>query len=134
VSTQPEPCWWMDRGDCWEITHHPTREDAEADHADQVRSDYGWPLSLAGCLEIVPASPRREKIPCQSVRCPDCDTDIHYIGAGEVCCDECDEVLIAKGECHFPDPDQEYLFDVLTAPDDTGQVVTHLVLCQEVGL
>lgn len=52
------PCWWIDRGDCWEITHHYTREDAEAGHADRVRDDHGWvPLSRRGVRDRARGGP-----------------------------------------------------------------------------
>jgi len=34
----PALCWLIDRDDDWETYHHPTREDAEHEHADRVRS------------------------------------------------------------------------------------------------
>lgn len=112
MSTQSEPCWLVDLGDDSGIIHYPTKDEAEKAH---------------------PAVAARGETPCQVVRCSDCGVETHYHGDGAVSCWDCEEVLIAKAEHDLPDPDQEYLFDALTAPDDTGRTVGHLVLYQAVG-
>jgi hypothetical protein len=125
------PCWWIDRGDCWEITHHATREDAEADHADRVRSDYGWPLSVAGAFAIVPGVARQEQRRCYESTCPECGAHNHIQHRYESCVDECGyEFEITQ--IAFNDPHQIELFGA--AAQDTGgpTVVTELVAVRDV--
>jgi hypothetical protein len=105
------PCWWIDRNDCWEITHHATREDAEAHHADQIRSDYGWVLSVAGAFAIYPGVARQEPCRCYEVTCPECGDVGHHRSRFTACPAECG--------CEFEieqipvvDPNQAQLFEV----------------------
>src|SRR5690349_1840129 len=83
------PCWWIDRGDCWEISHYPTRDDAEADHVDSVREDHGWVLSVAGAFAIVPGVARQEQRRCHEVTCPDCGAVQHHQTRFATCVGEC---------------------------------------------
>ncbi|MFE3178664.1 hypothetical protein ACFXPA_46575 [Amycolatopsis sp. NPDC059090] len=114
----PEPCWWIDRDDDWEISHHPGREAAEADHADRVRSDYGWPLSVAGAVAIVPGEVRREARRCREWTCPDCGCVTHSQGRDASCAEECGfEFEIA--EVAPDDPAQASLFDACGTEGET---------------
>lgn len=113
----PAPCWWIDRGDCWEITHHDSREDAEAGHADRVRSDDGWILSVAGAFALVPGVARQESYRCHEVTCPACGAVQHNrqerFGA---CVEECGyEFEITQAP--LVDADQIRLFEVLPTHD-----------------
>lgn len=84
------PCWWIDRGDCWEITHHATREDADAGHADRVRDEFGWILSVTGAFALVPGVARQESYRCYAMTCPVCGRRQHHHGTRFVeCVDEC---------------------------------------------
>jgi hypothetical protein len=108
----PAPCWWIDRGDCWEITHHDSREDAEANHADSVRADDGWILSIAGAFEIVPGVARQEPCRCYKVTCPDCGAVQHHQTRFATCVGECGyEFEITQ--IPLIDPDQTRLFEAL---------------------
>jgi hypothetical protein len=126
----PAPCWWIDRDDCWEISHHPTREDAEADHADRVRSDYGWVLSVAGAFAIVSGVARQEPRRCRELTCPECGAVNHFQNRFESCVDECGyEVEIEQ----IPpdDPNQTRIFEVLPTRDLDGQPLSQVVLFAE---
>lgn len=105
----PAPCWWVDRDDCWEITHHDTREDAEADHADRVRSDYGWVLSTSGAFEICPGRVRQEQLRCWKVTCPQCGAAQHIQHRFESCVDECGYEITTE-QIPDNDPNQFPLF------------------------
>lgn len=105
----PAPCWWIDRDDCWEITHHPTREDAEANHADRVRSDYGWALSVTGAFEVYPGQARQEPRRCYTVTCPECGTAQHVQQRFEQCGDGCGHEIKTE-QIPDDDPDQTWLF------------------------
>jgi hypothetical protein len=110
------PCWWIDRGDCWEITHHATREDAEAGHADRVRSDEGWVLSVAGAFAIVPGVARQEPRRCYEVTCPECGAVGHHQTRFTACPAECGYDFVLK-QIPQTDPDQIGLFDDLPTHD-----------------
>lgn len=105
------PCWWIDRGDCWEITHHTTREDAEADHADRVRDDDGWVLSVAGAFAIYPGEARQEPRRCYEVTCPECGVVGHHQTRFTACPAECGYEF-EIGQIAVDNPDQMRLVDV----------------------
>lgn len=107
--TLPEPCWWIDRDDCFEITHHPTREDAEANHADRVRSDYGWVLSVQGAFEIYPGKARQEQLRCWKVTCPECGAAQHVQERFERCSYGCGYEITTE-QIPEDDPNQIWLF------------------------
>jgi hypothetical protein len=110
------PCWWIDRADCEEITHHPTLDDAVAHHRDLVCSEYGWVLSATGAFALVPGQIQQEQRCCWQVICPDCGRGLHLQDRYEECF-ECGYPYLIED---LPGPDdehQETLFDVL---DTTG--------------
>ncbi len=106
------PCWWIDRNDCWEITHHTTREDAEADHADKIRYDYGWVLSVTGAFAIYPGVARQEPRRCYEVTCPGCGVRGHHQTRFTACPAECGHEFAVEQIPPDDDPDQTCLFDV----------------------
>lgn len=126
----PAQCWWIDRDDCWEITHHPTREDAEANHADRVRSDYGWVLSVAGAFAIVPGTARQEQRRCWQVTCPECGAAQHIQGRFESCVDECGYEIETE-QIAPDDPNQTRFFEVLPTGDLEGQPLSRVVVFAE---
>jgi hypothetical protein len=71
------PCWWVDRGDCWEIIHFPIREEAEEWHVTGVREDDGFPLSTLGAFEVSPAELVQDKECCYELDCPECGDCCH---------------------------------------------------------
>lgn len=71
------PCWWVDRHDPWEITHYPSREEAEQQHVDDVRADEGFPLTAAGVFERTHAELVQEKACCWEFDCPACGSCCH---------------------------------------------------------
>ena len=129
----PSPCWWIDRGDCWEITHHPTRQAAETAH-ENFRVHGNHPISTfntdsqgISCVEevsLVDGIARREVRCCYEVVCPDCGTLQHIQDLDEDCVEGCGYVFDPK-EIPPNDPDQNYLFGVLTT-DDINQ--PHMVV------
>jgi hypothetical protein len=123
----PQPRWWIDRNDAWEISHHPTREDAEADHADRVRGDHGRPLSVAGAFALVYGTARQEHQRCWEWTCPDCGCGAHSQERIADCPHECGfEFLIDQ---IAPDvPDQTHLFEVLPTHDLPGQPLSRVVV------
>lgn len=126
-SLLPAPCWWIDRDDCWEITHHPTRDDAEANHADRVRSDYGWVLSITGAFALVSGIARQEMRRCHEVTCPDCGTLQHVRERVQSCAGECGyEVVIEQIAVH--DPAQTRLFEVVPTHDLAGEPLSRVVV------
>ncbi|RSN05979.1 hypothetical protein DMC63_37865 [Streptomyces sp. WAC 05977] len=126
----PTPCWWIDRDDCWEITHHPTREDAEANHADRVRDDYGWVLSVAGAFAIVAGVPRQEPLRCWEATCPECGATGHFQRRFESCVDECGYEFEIE-QIPPDDPNQARIFEVLPTHDLAGQPLSRVVLFTE---
>lgn len=126
----PVPCWWIDRDDCWEITHHATRDEAEAHHADQVRSDHGWVLSIAGAFAVVPGVARQEPRHCYLVTCPECGRRQHIQGRFESCVDECG-YGIEVAQIPVDDPKQTRLFEVLPTHDLPGQPLSRIVVFAE---
>jgi len=114
------PCWWIDRNDPWEISHHATRLAAEETHADQVREDHGWPLSVAGAFAIVPGVARREVRRCYEVTCPECGAEQHIQDHTGECVDECGYEFVID-QIALNDPEQTRLFEVLPTQDIAGQ-------------
>ena len=115
----PNPCWWIDRHDPWEITHHRTPEDATANHRDRVCSDHGWVLTVAGAFAIVPGDLEQEHQRCCEVICPDCGEGLHLQERYEECW-ECGHGFVITA---FPDPDlpgQGFLLEVLPTHDIPG--------------
>jgi hypothetical protein len=126
----PAPCWWIDRGDCWEITHHPTREDAHAAHADMVRSDYGWVLSVAGAFAIVPGVACQDLRRCYEVTCPECGATQHIQDRIESCVDECGYEFEIE-QIALDNPHQTRFFEVLPTDDIEGQPLSRVVVFAE---
>ncbi len=123
----PTPCWWIDRDDCWEITHHATREDAEAHHADLVRSDYGYPLSVTGAFAIYPGVAKQEMQRCREITCAGCGETWHTRSRITEC-EECGhETLIIP----LDDPDQTGFFEVLPTSDIEGQPLSRVITFEE---
>ncbi|MFD5089383.1 AAA family ATPase [Amycolatopsis thailandensis] len=110
----PAGCWWIDRDDCWEITHHPTREDAEADHADRIRGDYGYPLSVKGAFKIYPGEAKQETLRCYEIDCPECGETVHVTRRYDIC-GACEDDIVTPA-IPYEDPDQVELFDVVPHP------------------
>jgi hypothetical protein len=126
----PKPCWWIDRDDDYEITHHPTRTVTEADHADRVRSDHGWVLSITGAFAIVPGTARQEMRRCFEVTCPDCGTPQHVQDRVRSCVGECGyEFVVEQIAVH--DPAQTKLFEVLPTHDLPDQPLSLVVVFAE---
>lgn len=71
------PCWWVDCHDPWEIMHYSTREEAEQRHADDVRKDEGFPLSVQGAFERSPSDLVQENVCCYGFDCPACGSGCH---------------------------------------------------------
>lgn len=71
------PCWWVDRHDPWEIIHDRTRDRAEQRHADQVRQDEGFPLSVQGAFERSQGDLVQETVSCYEFDCPECGDCCH---------------------------------------------------------
>jgi hypothetical protein len=126
----PEPCWWIDRNDCWETSHHPTREDVEADHADRVRSDYGWPLSVAGSFAIVYGVARQERGLCREWTCPTCGCTVHSQERIAHCPDDCGFTFVVD-QITPDEPDQTRLFEVLPTHDLPGEPLSRVVVFVE---
>ena len=126
----PAPCWWIDRDDCWEITHHPTREDAQADHADRVRSIFGWVLSVAGAFALYPGVTRQEPRRCYKVTCPECGVPQHTQDRWEACAAECG-YEIETAQIPPADPDQARLFEALPTHDIEGLSLGQVIVFAE---
>lgn len=126
----PAPCWWIDLDDCWEVTHHVTREDAEAHHADQVRSDHGWVLSIVGAFAIKPGTARQERQRCYLVTCPECGRRQHIQQRFESCVDECGYEIESE-QILVHDPNQTRLFEVLPTHDLPGRPLSRVVVFAE---
>lgn len=124
------PCWWIDRNDTWEVSHHPTREDAEADHADRVRSDYGWPLSVAGAFAIVYGKARQERRRCREWTCPDCGCGAHSQDRVAVCSDGCGFEFVVE-QVAQDEPAQTRMFEVLPTHDLPGEPLSRVVVFAE---
>jgi hypothetical protein len=127
----PDPCWWIDRNDAWEITHHPTREDAEAEHADQVREDNGWPLSVEGALAIIYGLARQEHQRCRAWTCPDCGSRAHTQERLALCPDEECEYEFQVDQVALDDPAQSRMFEVLPTHDLPGEPLSRIVVFAE---
>jgi len=125
----PAGCWWIDRDDCWEITPYPTREDAEANHADRIRSDYGWPLSVKGAFEIYPGVATQEVQRCWEIDCPECGKRAHVTRRFDTC-GACEDEIVSLA-IPYEDPDQVELFDVLPTHDIPGQPLSRVVVFEE---
>lgn len=123
------PCWWMDRGDCWEITHHPTREEAEADHADRIRDDYDEPLTVVAALALEPATAVQEPRRCYVVECRECGCGQH-VQERVTECFECSEPVTVE-QIAPDDPSQEAAFEVLPTHDIDGHPLSRVVLFEE---
>lgn len=113
----PAPCWWIDRHDGWETTHHATREDAVAEHVDAVRRDYGWVLSETGAFDIVPGVVRQEPRACYEATCPDCGAGNHLQDRTAPCFTECGHEFQVE-QIALDDPDQTALFDLPPSPGE----------------
>lgn len=111
----PSPCWWIDRDDCWETTHHPTREEAVSHHTDQVRCDHGWPLSDLGAAEIMHGVPVQEERRCHELTCPECEMVVH-VQERDDRCGWC-EADIETEQIAPEDPDQPELFAAASSMD-----------------
>jgi hypothetical protein len=127
VVALPVPCWWIDRDDCWETSHHPTREDVEADHADQIRADYGWVLSVGGAFAIVAGVARQEPLRCREVTCPECGGVNHVQRRFESCVYEC-EYEFEIEQIPPDDPNQARFFEILPTHDVDGEPLSRVVL------
>ncbi|WP_020421142.1 hypothetical protein [Amycolatopsis sp. ATCC 39116] len=124
----PAPCWWIDRNDDGMITHHLTREEAETVHADQVREDHGWGLTVAGAFAIVPGLVCHEPRRCYEVTCPGCGTVQHVQDRYQACIDDvCGHELEVEQIPHVA-PDQTQLFDVLPTHDIEDEPLSRVVL------
>lgn len=112
LTALPAPCWWIDPnhlGD-WEIAHHDTRGAAEEDHANQIRSEYGWVLTVAGAFAILPGRAVQEVRRCYVVSCPGCEQRRHVQKRFEACAG-CG-YRVEKPQIPLDDPRQLRLFTV----------------------
>lgn len=126
-------CWWIDGGEDWEITHHPTREEAVRHHGDQLRRERDDPtLSDAEALAITRGVIRQDLQRCWAVTCPECGQVQHIQDRFDMCAADCgwaadeDEPVLVH-----PDPDQHLLFDVLPTTDIPGRPPHVIVLLAE---
>lgn len=126
----PAPCWWIDRGDDYEVTHHPTRAEAKANHADRVRSDYGWVLSIEGAFAIVPGVTCQEPRRCWEITCPECGAPQHVQARFESCVDECGCEFEIE-QIALDNPHQTRFFEVLPTDDLEGQPLSRVVVFAE---
>jgi len=114
------PCWWIDRNDCWEITHHRTVEDAVANHRDRVCGDHGWILSVAGAFAIVPGEIQQEPRRCYEAVCPGCGEHVHLQYRYDECV-ECGHEFVIDTLPAPDDEHQEYLFEILETTGIPGK-------------
>jgi hypothetical protein len=132
----PAPCWWIDRNDCWEITHHTTREQAEADHVERVSHDISHDedsvlsvaLSVAAAFAIEPGVARREPRRCYEVTCPECGSGQHVQERYERCLDDGCDYEFEIEQIALDDPDQSRLFEVLPTHDLAGHPISRVVV------
>lgn len=126
----PTPCWWIDRGDPCETPHYPTREDAEAEHTDQVREDYGWPLSVTGAFAMVSGEVKQEHQRCREWTCPDCGCAAHTQTRITQCPHECGFEFLVE-QIAPDDAAQSRMFEVLPIHDLPGQPLNRIVVFAE---
>lgn len=126
----PAPCWWIDGDEDWEITHHPTREEAVRHHAEQIRRDDPT-LTDAEALAITRGVIRQESQRCWTVTCPECGQIQHIQDMFDMCAADCGWAAEEHKPVLVHDPDQHRLFDILPTNDIPGRPPHLIVLLAE---